>query len=175
MEKRPAPCKPFDFTEKIPFVPVDQWVEGPDDEVFKTVRGAIMLDVSNFFGMDQNPQLDAFIMSTKRSYNNPDMRAHTVHYLNYFEKFYDQDRELPMIYYRLKYLIDFEPAYTKEAFFYDLTRYIMHGSIAIKIDFMNRDNYALNLTYKNLKNPNLQYSDWHNSHLYVETQREKLL
>lgn len=140
---------------------IDEWQpECPEDEVFKTVRGAIMLDVSSFFGMEPNPQLDAFVMSTKRSYNNPEMRAHTIHYLNYFEKFYDLEHELPMIYCRLKYLIDYEPAYTREAFFYDLTRYIMNGSISLKVGYMNRDNYSLNLTYKNLKNPNLQYSDY---------------
>lgn len=151
--------EPMEFHDPVPFQPVDTWEPAPEDWVFKTARGAIMIDVSSFFGMEPNPQLDSFIMSTKRSYNNPDMRDHTVKYLNYFEKFYDTDRELPMIYCRLKYLIDFEPAYTKEAFVYDLTRYIMHGSISFKIGCMNSDNYALNLTYKNIKNPNLQYSD----------------
>ena len=153
------PEEPMEFYEKQPFVPVDEWVPLPEDEIFKTNRGVIMLDVSSFFGMENNANLDAFVMSTKRSYNNPDMRAHTVQYLNYFEKFYDQDHELLMIYYRLKYLIDFEPAYSREAFFYDLERYIMRGSIALKVGFMNRDNYNLKLTYRNAKNPNLQYSD----------------
>lgn len=150
---------PFEELERVPFQPVDTWVPAPEDEIFKTVRGAIMLDVSSFYGMDQNAQLDAFVISTKRSYNNPEMRAHTTHYLNYFEKFYDFDHELITIFCRLKYLIDYEPAYTKEAFLYDLNRYIMNGSIYMKFSFMNEDNYSLNLTYKNLKNPNLQYSD----------------
>lgn len=151
--------EPIEFHDPESFQPVDTWEPKPEDEVFKTTKGAIITDVSSFFGMDPNPQLDAFIMSTKRSYNNPDMRAHTVQYLNYFEKYYDTDHELLTIYCRLKYLIDYEPAYTKEAFFYDLNRYIMHGSISFKIGYMNRDNYALNLAYKNVKNPNLQYSD----------------
>lgn len=141
------------------FIPVDEWTLMPEDEVFRTTRGAIMLDVSSFYGMEPNAQLDAFIMSTKRSYNNPEMRDHIIKYLNYFEKYYDQDHELPMVYCRLKYLIDYEPAYTREAFIYDLHRYIMTGPVSIKIGFMNRDNYALNLTYRNVKNPNLQYSD----------------
>jgi len=152
--------EPMEFHDPIPFEPIDTWEpKCPEDEVFKTIRGAIMLDVSSFYGMEPNAQLDAFIMSAKRSYNNPEMRAHTVQYLNYFEKFYDKEHELPMIYCRLKYLIDVEPAYNRDAFLYDLTRYIMNGSISLKIGFMNRDNYSLNLTYKNLKNPNLQYSD----------------
>ena len=151
--------EPMEFKDPVQFIPVDEWVPSPEDEVFKTIRGAIMLDVSSFFGMEPNIDLDSFVMNAKRSYNNPEMRNHTIQYLNYFEKFYDTDHELAFMYCRLKYLIDFEPAYTREAFFYDLYRYIMDGSIALKIGFMNRDNYALNLTYKNVQNPNLQYSD----------------
>ena len=150
---------PIEICEPIQFIPVDEWTPTPDSEIFRTTRGAIMLDVSSFYGMETNMQLDGFIMSTKRSYNNPEMRDHIVKYLNYFEKFYDMDHELMMIYCRLKYLIDYEPAYTKEAFIYDLKRYIMSGSIFLKVGFMNRDNYSLNLTYRNIKNPNLQYSD----------------
>lgn len=152
----------MDFvTERIEDrTPIDEWVPPtPEDEVFKTVRGAIMVDISSIFGLESNPQLDTFVMSTKRSYNNPEMRTHTTQYLNYFEKYYDMEHELVTIYARLKYLIDYVPGYTKEAFLYDLTTYIMHGSISLKIGFMNRDCYSLNLTYKNLKNPNLQYSD----------------
>lgn len=152
--------EPMEFHGQKQFIPIDEWQPtSPEDEVFKTVRGAIMLDVSNFYGMEPNPNLDSFDMTKKRSYNNPDMRAHIVQYLNYFEMFYDMEKELATIYCKLKYLIDCEPAYTKEAFLYDLKHYIMLGPVSVKIGFMNRDNYSLNLTYKNLKNPNLQYSD----------------
>ena len=150
----------MEFFEPEPFIPIDEWKPTcPEDEVFKTVRGAIMLDVSSFYGMEPNPQTDSFVMSTKRSYNNPDMREHTIQYLNYFEKFYDKEHELATIYCKLKYFIECVEEYTKAAFLYDLNRYIMHGSISLKVGYMNRDNYALNLTYKNIKNPNLQYSD----------------
>lgn len=154
-----AIIRPLEYCEKGEFIPVDQWVASPDDYIFRTTRGIVMLDVSSFYGMESNPQLDAFVMSTKRSYNNPEMREHIIHYLNYFEKYYDRDHELPAVYCMMKYLIDYEPAYTKEAFIFDLKRYIMDGSVSKKIGYMNRDNYALNLTYRNVKNPNLQYSD----------------
>ena len=119
-----------------------------------------MMNVSTFFLMDPNTSLDAFVISTKRSYNNPDMREHTIHYLNYFEKFYDRDHELVTLYSKLKYFIDCENiAYTKDIFINDLKRYFFRGNIFIKLGFMNEANYSLNLTYKNVKNPNLQYSD----------------
>lgn len=150
---------PMTFFEPEPFICVDDWVPRPEDMIFKTTRGSILLDVSSFYGMEPNAKLDSFVMTTKRSYSGQDMRAHTVQYLNYLEKFYDKDQELVMIYRRLKYLIDIEPAYTKEAFFYDLNRYILGGTMSVKVGFMVEDNYCLELTYKNVKNPNLQYSD----------------
>lgn len=160
MNQKPL-IQAMEFYEPTEFIPVDEWTPQPEDEVFKTSRSAIMTDVSSFFQMESNSQLDTFVMNTKRSYNNPEMRDHTVHYLNYFEKFYDKDHELVSVYAKLKYLIDYVPAYSREAFTYDLERYIMNGysPISIKVGFMNRDNYSLNLTYKNAKNPNLQYSD----------------
>ena len=158
MNQKPL-IQAMEFYEPTEFIPVDEWTPQPEDEVFKTSRSAIMTDISSFFQMESNSQLDTFVMNTKRSYNNPEMRDHTVHYLNYFEKYYDRDHELPAVYCMMKYLIDYEPAYTKEAFIFDLKRYIMDGSVSKKIGYMNRDNYALNLTYRNVKNPNLQYSD----------------
>ena len=150
----------MEFHNPINFVKIDEWVPEPEDFVFKTVRGAIMMDVSSFFMMEPNASLDGFVMSTKRSYNNPDMREHTIHYLNYFEKFYDREHELVTLYSKLKYFIDCENiAYNKDAFINDLRRYFFRGNIFIKLGFMNEANYSLNLTYKNVKNPNLQYSD----------------
>ena len=141
-------------------IPIDEWTASPEDEVFKTIRDFVIMDVSSFYKMPRNDSLDTFVMKSKRSYNNPDTRIHTVHYLNYFEKFYDSDHELALVYARIKYLIDYHgESYNDEAFIYDLARYIMGGSIEEKIDRMNSDNYVLNLAYKNVKNPNLQYSD----------------
>lgn len=148
------------FDVETPFHPIDEWVPTPADEVFKTSRDYVVMDVSSYYKMERNPSLDTFVMKSKRSYNNPDTREHIVHYLNYFERFYDVEKELYSIYAMMKYLIDCRAdEYSAEAFIYDLSRYIMDGPISIKIDSLNRDNYSLNLMYKNVKNPNLQYSD----------------
>lgn len=142
--------------------PVDSWEPKPEDMIFRTVKGAIMMDVSSFYGIEEgSPSLDSFYMKSKRSYNSQKVRDHIVQYLNYFEKFYDYDGELPAIYSTIKYLIDCVPSYGKEALFYDLQRYIIFGPIGIKADYMNRDNYSLSLTYRNKKNPVLQYLDKH--------------
>lgn len=152
---------PIVFHEPIERPYVDDWVPEEKDMLLKTVKGAIIADISSFYGMENNPNLDYFQMDSKRSYNNPKLREHTVHYLNYFLKYYDYDHELLTIYATIKYLIDYEPSYSKEAFFYDISRYIIHGTLAVKAEYMTRDNYQLTLSYSNKKNPSLQYTDAH--------------
>lgn len=152
---------PIEPVEYLEFIPIDEWEPSEEDKIFKTVKGAIILNVSEFYGIEMNTNLDAFMLNVKRSYNDPKMRAHTTQYLNYFEKFYDMDNELLMIFYRLKYLIDYEACYTKEAFIADLEKYIMDGTISLKAGYLTRDNYNLHLTYRNKSNPSLQYSDRH--------------
>jgi len=141
--------------------PVDDWVPSEEDMIFKTVKGAIITDISSFYGLDNNPNLDSFYLAAKRSYNNQKLRDHLVQYLNYFEKYYDFDKELPTIYATMKYLIDYEPSYTKEALFYDIRKRIIFGPLAFKAERMVRDNYQLDLEYSNKKNPALQYTDKH--------------
>lgn len=140
---------------------VDDWVPEEKDKIIRTIKGAIICDISSFYGMEGNMNLDYFNMESKRSYNNPKLREHTVHYLNYFLKYYDREHELLSIYSVIKYMIDYVPSYNKDAFFYDINKYIIHGTLAIKADYMTRDNYQLTLSYSNKKNPSLQYTDPH--------------
>lgn len=153
--------EPITFSPVMEKPLVDEWQPTQEDMIFTTVKGAILMDVSSYYGMVNNPNLDTFYLKSKRSYNNEKVRDHMVHYLNYFEKFYDFDKELLGIYATVKYLIDYEPSYSKDAFFYDIKRYIIHGALSFKVDFMNEDNYNLSLTYRNKKNPALQYLDKH--------------
>lgn len=149
------------------FVPVDQWEPSdPMDQIFKPCKGAVWLPVTQFFGiMDPTKDnLNLFVLSTKRCYNGDIMREHISKYLNYFEKYYDQDLELAMAVSKIKCNIDLIPGYTKEQFKYDIERLILSDSICMKAVLMNNDNYTLHLDekkYKNEKNPSLIYSDRH--------------
>lgn len=165
--------------EKPIFIPVDEWcaikeydpikkeevivdhILAEEDKIFRHTVGAILLPVSQFYGITDSTVLDYFVLTPKRCYNSKDVRDHCTHYLNYFEKFYDKDRELLAVYYHLKYLIDYEKDYNKAALIYDLKKYILDGSILYKARRMNRDNYALVLKYRNVKTPGLQYTDKH--------------
>ncbi len=168
----------IEFLDKQEFIPVDEWYckkakakSGKDEvvyclpeeyKIFKHTRGAIILDVSSFYGLKDTP-LDYFYLSPKRCYNNNDVREHITHYVNYFERFYDEDKELLLLYYKIKYMMDYVDSYNKEALIYDLKKYFFSGSLYYKIKRMNRDNYALTLSYRNKKDPGLQYTDRHAS------------
>ena len=132
--------------------------------IFRNIVGAIVAPVSGFFGLEEgengNP-IDFFIMSPKKCYNSQLMRNHICLYLNYFERFYDIDKEYFVIMCQLKYVIDYEPAYRKEQFFYDLKRHILSPTILAKTSAMTNDNYSLELKYNNINNPALQYDDLH--------------
>ena len=124
---------------------VDDVKLDPEDIIFKHSKGAIILPVSKYFGVTDNQQFDYFILTSKRCYNNDNMREHICKYLNYFEKYYDVDHELVAVYAQIKYLIDCEESYTGEAFIYDIKRYIINSRIGTLLHEMNSDNYILNL------------------------------
>lgn len=152
---------PIKQIEKQPFIPVDDWIETEEDKIFKHTKGAIILPVSRFFGVE-DIMLDYFLVRSKRSYNSPPLREHLCHYLNYFLKFYDVDHQLLLTYYNIKYLIDYDPSYNREAFTYDINKYILNGPNLYHVWRMNNDNYNLNLNASNVtKNESQKYSDTH--------------
>jgi len=147
--------------EEIPkFIPVDDWIPSEEDNVFKHVQGCMILPISAYYGLE-NDNMDYFILSSKKGYNGEKMRNHFTHYLNYFLKFYDRENELLSIYCRMKYLIDIEEGYTKEALIYDLNRYIFSGMILYKVREMNRANYMQNLNGYRSPDPVLRYTNKH--------------
>lgn len=142
---------------------VDVWKESTEDKIFKTGKGVLVLPVSKFYNID-NPVLDRFILASKRCYNGPQMLQHLPHYMNYFEKFFDPDKELLINLYRMKYLLDYEESYDENMFINDLKRYFMGASLINKAWAMNEYNYMLDLdnkNYHNDKNPSLLYTDKH--------------
>lgn len=157
MLAKPLPSPGFD----IP--PVDQWVPAPEDEIIKTTKNSVNIPFTKMFNI-QDEEFDNFIVSTKRCYNGKDMRHHIPQYLNYFEKFYDKDHELLMIYYNIKFMIDYQADYDLDMFKFDITRYIFKSTLALKAEIMVEDNYNLELDqtkYKNDKNKSLVYKDKH--------------
>ncbi|WP_301204469.1 hypothetical protein [Bacteroides acidifaciens] len=148
------------------FIPVDQWEpETPEDRVVNVTKGNFIAPICATYGLniDPNMRFDHFVLSTKKCYNSNDMRAHLFQYINYFEKFYDTDREYIAVLYRLKTIMDKYDStlYPCNAFFYDMYRYILTGELERKVARMVDDNYTLELNYVNMRSPSLQYTDYH--------------
>lgn len=160
-----------------PVIPVDIWdteeypVQNQSDIYFKSIRGQIILPISEFFytgeDCDKHRQLDYFTMNSKRSYNSEETRNHICRYLNYFLKYYDTDKELLMIIYKLKVNIDYIREYSIDNFMDDVNLYIiMNPSLGMKIKRFVRDNYNMKLGNNGGKTPNLQFDDCHAKILY---------
>ena len=147
-----------------PPVPVDKWIPEKEDIIFQSCRGSLILPVAQYYGVD-NENLNIFSLAPKRCYNGQIMREHLPRYLNYFLKYYDQDKELLLAYFNMKYVLDYHgDKYEKDQFILDIKRLILTPSILNKAYVMNEDNYSLDLdekNYRNDKNPALQYQDKH--------------
>lgn len=154
------------------FIPVDEWDtdEKPasgDDKIFRSSRNQLILPLSEFFNTNKDKQLDYFITKTKRSYNSDDVRNHICKYMNYFTKFFDPDKEVLAIIYKLKVNIDYDKSYTREEFMNDINLYIIrNSSIRHKVRNFVNANYNMSINSKNTKTPNLQFTNRHAKILY---------
>ena len=140
---------------------IDEWNVDKNDVIFSNTKGFIIVPVSKCFKMEQEDlNLDYFNMSPKKCYNSEETRNHICKYLNYFEKFFDQDKELIVIMSKIKYMIDYVPQYSHDNFIHDVRLYILSKSIINKAMNLVEANYNLDLTYKNISDV-LQYTNEH--------------
>lgn len=162
---------------KPEFIQVDSWVPTQEEMAFRHVKGAIIVpEIAQMFGVGDDSPISWFIMSKKKCYNSNTtpknngevsigFRDHCTKYLSYFEKFYDDDHELISIYGHIKYCIDYMDSYDEDAFCLDLNRYIINHEnsslLHLKIGRFVRENSFKEFTYKNVKNPCLEYNNYH--------------
>lgn len=164
--------------------PIDMWVpQTPEERIFTHIRGAIIAPVHRLFGMtdddEANNMIDYFYVTAKRCYNSDTkmkdgklsigFRDHCTNYMNYFERFYDDEYQLLSLYAHVKYMTDCETDnYSLDAFLHDLWKHFINPNASYqsqylnyKIDKMNIEQYNLELNYKNNKSPVLEYTDYH--------------
>ena len=148
------------MTNKIPLV--DEWNPDPQDIIFTNSKNIIVAPISRFYHLDEEDnQINFFMVKPKKSYNSDDLRNHNCKYLNYFEKYFDTDKEYFTNLAHIKYLIDVYSEYHKENLIYDINRYILQSGLFDKTRAMVEYNYGLSLSYKSVNNPQLQYTDEH--------------
>lgn len=147
--------------EGIPLA--DQWKPQPEDIYFTNAKDVIVAPISNYYHLEDNnsTRINYFWIKPKKSYNSDLLRDHCCDYLNYFEKFYDTEKEYFTNLALIKFLIDYYQDYNINNFIFDINRYIIQPSIISKIEAMVERNYNLELSYKSANNPQLQYTDDH--------------
>ena len=79
--------------ERPEFIHVDEWIPNEEDKILNWMKDEFVVPVSSFLNQEQNLQLDCFSLKVKKSYKSVKAKDHFCQYLNYFEKFYDKDKE----------------------------------------------------------------------------------
>lgn len=140
----------------------DEWKPAQEDIILTNAKDIILAPVALHFKLDDpNPRINYFWIKPKKSYNSDLLRDHCCHYINYFEKFFDAEKEYFVNLCHLKFMVDYAQQYTIQNFMYDVNRYILQPSIFEKVRQMVEYNYSLELSYKSANNPQLQYTDDH--------------
>lgn len=141
---------------------VDHWKPNAEDVLFTNAKDIIIAPIAKFFKYeDENARINYFFIKPKKSYNSDLLRQHNCDYLNYFEKYFDEEKEYFTNLASLKFWIDCYPQYNAANFMNDLIRYILQPSIFAKVKAMVEHNYCLELSYKSSNNTQLQYNDDH--------------
>lgn len=151
------------YQDENKFIHVDEWIPNEEDIIFRHIKDEFIAPISRFLGKPEDLQLDCFSLKVKKSYKSEKAKNHFCHYLNYFEKYYDVDKELVSVYAYIKCMIDgYKELYTIDVLKQDLNRYLLSNSIKWKVRRMNEANYIpLQKKYKNKKKPGLEYNDIH--------------
>lgn len=146
---------------------VDEWnPTNTNDILFTNSKNLIIAPINKCFNLSDSAQnanlLNCFIISSKKSYNSDDIRNHFCQYANYLEKYYDKELEYLTNMGKIKFMIDCYPnEYDINRFIIDINRYIIQPSLFGKISKMVERNYSLELNYKSVTNPQLQYTNEH--------------
>jgi hypothetical protein len=139
--------------EKETFVRVDEWNPLKTDEIVKHDGKLIIIPFDKIF--NTSDILNTFVIKkdsyVKRLADNEQGKG-IIHYINYFIKFYDLNKELLVSYVKLKYLIDDKKKNIKlNSFIKSLYSILFTTTMIDKIHQMVEDNYYVNLEVRSDK------------------------
>ena len=167
---------PWYFADSIDIPEVDYCTLNEEDKLFRITDDHIYVPLHLIFGNSVTDSIDYFDLEAKRCYKGLAVREHLVHYINYFEKYFDPYHELYLSYGYMKYMIDYHDNYSKEDFFQDMLRYVFNPVMLQRIKLMVEHNYRLNLNNgKRTNNVSLQYTDYHALLLLNFSMMQKLI
>lgn len=149
---------------KVEIPKVDQWKPQAEDELFTNCKNIISAPVASIFQVGDDPKyqkINLFFINPKKSYNSVALRDHICHYMNYFEKYFDSEKEYVTNLAYVKFTIDIYPTYDYNNLVTDIQRYFLQDSLFKKTRDMVEYNYSLELSYKSNNNPQLRYTNDH--------------
>ena len=150
-------------------IPVDEWKPESDENIYVGFSGKnciVLFD--KLFKTEKASARNVFDVSRKEAYYN--QLNVITQYINYFEEFYDKDKELLIGYARMKLILDSENVdeLKRSSFLKQMHKYIFSKRICKKIVQMSKDNYRVNLEPDQAKKkarkvypPALQFNETH--------------
>ena len=141
-------------------IPVDLW-KPEDQDIYAGYQGKVLfIAFDKIFGRDIIHEYNFFDISLKEAYYKQ-LDVISL-YINYFLKFYDEDKELIMAYMKLKYMIDAKhiTELKRNSMIKAIQKILFSDSICEKIKRMSMDNYRVDLTteVKTKKTSNKSYA-----------------
>ena len=90
---------------------VDGWTPDKDDIFFSSAKDVVAAPIADYYKMNDTSdpmttRINFFWIKPKKSYNSDGLREHCCHYLNYFEKFFDEEKEYFTNMALIKFLMD---------------------------------------------------------------------
>lgn len=138
---------------------IETWEPNPEDILITNQKNVIRMPICQILNLTSST-LDVFIIRPKKCYNSKVLRDHVCHVINYFEKYYDPEKELLVCIARIKYFVDTIDTFSRNEFINMVSAYILNDSIKKKVYNLAIYNYNMELKYKNIQ-PSLQYNDHH--------------
>ena len=153
------------------FVPkIDNFICSPSRAIFRPGKEYISAPISDMLRMKvdsvKKEDLDSFILKPKKCYHLDKyngVKVHIIRYMNYFENFYDPEKELLNVYAKMKASMDIVgiATYSEELFMLDLQRYILCDSMRRKVDHLMNDCFEVELKRYPSQNMVLCYEEKH--------------
>lgn len=148
---------------------IDDWLPNPreGDIIFNYNKDVILVPVSVTLRCTPNQDLDSFSLKQKKRYLDG-IKEKICQYANYFEKYYDADRELVYVYSQMKSNMDLimRDQYTPDMFRADIKRYFLtavpnRDTILSKVRRLTNDQFVCQLNKYVSTNDALCYNPEH--------------
>lgn len=146
---------------KIGIPNVEDYISIRYGDYFKLVsKTALELRLDKHFNNKKLKKLNTFIIKPKQAYCKNDDKIYP--YVNYFMKYFDDDDELLVSYYKIKFMIDRKKKYSPELFKDDLYSLLLSETMVEKIKRMVEYNYDIDLSSKrDYKHKSIQFKNEH--------------